>query len=114
MTGGNWEDFFFEEPKRNDPNLKGRKMKGPEERPILGSKQKITSSRTQGVEPQLPATLFITEPHRELVVCRTQHPIQKSLNTAYAATETVQLIKHGSEANLEGDLRSNRPRLPDT
>jgi hypothetical protein len=40
--GGN----FFEEPKQNDLNLKGRKIKGPEERPILDPKQKITSSRT--------------------------------------------------------------------
>jgi hypothetical protein len=28
-------EFLFEERKRDDPNLKGRRMKGPEERLIL-------------------------------------------------------------------------------
>jgi hypothetical protein len=36
---------FFEELKQNNLNLKGKKIKGPEERPILNSKQKITSSK---------------------------------------------------------------------
>jgi hypothetical protein len=28
-------EIFFEGPKRDDPNLKGRRIKGPEERLIL-------------------------------------------------------------------------------